>query len=183
MGDANQTLLGAPYTGSCGSAMCPAVSVPKYHDERVSSGADSPISGEACLDCAFIQACNTTQWLEAKSEQVGGVSVSSRERVVDCPAMLSTVGTELSSHVAGNSPEASDRAAVQTARSHGVQCKVDGIRMSRVSIVADGPISGLSQECKDCGKSWTIPLFFTMEISARWTPDWKRGGRCGRYGG
>ena len=28
-----------------------------------------------------------------------------------------------------------------------------------------------------------IPLFFSMEISARWTPDWKRGGRCGRYGG
>jgi hypothetical protein len=28
-----------------------------------------------------------------------------------------------------------------------------------------------------------IPLFSKMEISARWTPDWKRGGRCGRYGG
>jgi hypothetical protein len=56
--------------------------------------------------------------------------------------MLSTVGTELSSLVASASPEASDRAAIQTARSHGVQCKADGIRVSRVSIVADGPISG-----------------------------------------
>ena len=34
-------------------------------------------------------------------------------------------------------------------------CTADGIRVSDVSIVADGPISGLSQECKDCGKSWT----------------------------
>ena len=108
VGDANQTLRAAPYTGSCGSAMCPTVSVPKCHDERVSSGADSPISGEACLDCEFIQACNTTQWLGARSEQVKGVSVSSRKRVVHCPVMLSTVGTELSSHVASDSPEAGD---------------------------------------------------------------------------
>ena len=70
------------------------------------------------------------------------MSVSSREQVVGCPAMLSTVGTELSSLVASASPEASDRAAIQTARSHGVQCKADGIRVSRVSLVADGPFSG-----------------------------------------
>ena len=66
------------------------------------------------------QACNTTQWLKARTEQVGGVSVSSRERVVGCPVMLTTVGTELSSHVASDSPEASDRAVIQTARSHRV---------------------------------------------------------------
>ena len=48
VGDASQSLQRATYTGSCGSAMCPAVNVPKCHDERVSSGADAPISGEAC---------------------------------------------------------------------------------------------------------------------------------------
>ena len=68
VGDTDQTLLMAPYTGSCGSAMCPEISVPKCHDERVSFGADDPISGEVCLDCAFIQACNTTQEHEARSE-------------------------------------------------------------------------------------------------------------------
>ena len=71
----DQTLQGAPYTGSCGSAVCPAVSVPKCHGERVSSGADDPISGEECLDCAFVQACNAAQEHEASSEQVGGAVV------------------------------------------------------------------------------------------------------------
>ena len=134
--------------------MYPAVNVPKCHDERVSSGADDPISGEVCLDCAFVEACNTTQEHEARSEQVGGASVSSRKRVEGCPVFLSTVGKELSNR-ASDSQEASDRAAIQIPRSHGVQRKADGIRVSRVSLVADGSFSGLSQECKNCGKIWT----------------------------
>jgi hypothetical protein len=145
VGDANQTLQGAPYTGSCGSAMCPAVSVPKCHDERVSSGADDPISGEVCLDCAFVQACNTTQEHEARSEQVGGASVSSRDQVEGCSDLLSTVGKELSSET-NDSPKASDRAAIQIPCCHGVQRKADGIRVSHVSIVADGPFSGEPEE-------------------------------------
>ena len=88
VGDTDQTLLMALYTGSCGSAMCPEISVPKCHDERVNSGADDPISGEVCLDCAFIQACNTTQGHEARSEQVGGAFVSSRKRVEGCSALF-----------------------------------------------------------------------------------------------
>ena len=64
--------------------------------------------------------------------------------------MLSIVGTELSSLVASDAPEASHRATIQTARSHGVQCQADGIRVSRVGIVADGPISGPCELCKDC---------------------------------
>ena len=83
------------------------------------------------------------------------MSASSRERVVGCPAMLTTLGTELSSHVASDSAEASDRAAVQTPCCHGVQRNADGIRVSHVRIVADGPYLDLSQECKNCGKSWT----------------------------
>ena len=154
VGDTDQTLLMAPYTGSCGSAMCPEISVPKCHDERVSFGADDPISGEVCLDCAFIQACNTTQEHEARSEQVGGASMPARDRVVGCPAMLSTVGTELSSLVASDSTEASDRAAVQTPCCHGVQRKADGIRVSHVSIVGDGPISGV--ELADSKRPKTI---------------------------
>ena len=154
VGDTDQTLLMAPYTGSCGSAMCPEISVPKCHDERVSFGADDPISGEVCLDCAFIQACNTTQEHEARSEQVGGASMPARGRVVGCPAMLSTVGTELSSLVASDSTEASDRAAVQTPCCHGVQRKADGIRVSHVSIVGDGPISGV--ELADSKRPKTI---------------------------
>ena len=149
VGDANQTLLGAPYTGSCCSVMCPAVSVPKCHDERVSSGADGPLLGEVRPDCEFIRAWNSTQDHEVEKEQVGGVSVSSRKRVESCYVLLSTVGNELSNRVS-DSQEASDRAAMQTARSHGFQRKADGIRMSRVSIVADGPISGPNELCKEC---------------------------------
>ena len=52
VGDADQTLRGAPYTGTCRSAMCPAVSVPKCPGERVRPGGE-------CLDCEFIQACNS----------------------------------------------------------------------------------------------------------------------------
>ena len=96
--DADQTLRGALYTGNCRSEMCPAVNVPKCLGKRVSFVADSPISGEECLDCAFVQACNTTQWLEANSEQVGGTG-HSREQVVGYSAMLSTVGMEFSSLV------------------------------------------------------------------------------------
>ena len=74
-------------------------------------------------------------------EQVGGTS-HSRERVVGCSAVLSIVGKELSSLPASISPDASDRAVMMTAACHGVQCRADGIRVSDVSIVADGPISG-----------------------------------------
>ena len=151
----NQTLQRAPYTGSCGSAMCPAISVPKCHGERVSSGADDPISGEVCLDCAFAQACNATQEHAARYKKVGGACEPSRDRAEGYTESLSTVGKEQSSET-DDSPSASDRAAANIAACHGVQLStVDGIRVSDVSIVADGPISGLSQECKDCGKSWT----------------------------
>ena len=44
--------------------------------------------------------------------------------------------------LASDSPEASDRAAVQVPCCHGVQCKAHGIRVSHVSIVAYGPFSG-----------------------------------------
>ena len=83
------------------------------------------------------------------SEQVGGTS-HSRERVVDCSAVLSIVGKELSSLPASISPDASDRAVMMTAACHGVQCRADDIRVSDVSIVADGPISGSSELYKDC---------------------------------
>jgi hypothetical protein len=53
------------------------------------------------------QECDTTQRPEASSEQVGGTS-HSRERVVDCSAVLSIVGKELSSLPASISPDASD---------------------------------------------------------------------------
>ena len=72
----------------------------------------------------------------------GDASVLSMERVVGCLAMLSTVGTELSSLLAGDSPEASDRAATQIPCCHGDQRNADDIRVSHVSIVADGSISG-----------------------------------------
>ena len=138
----NQTLQRAPYTGSCGSAVCPAISVPKCHGERVSSGADDPISGEVCLDCAFAQACNATQEHAARYKKVGGACEPSRDRAEGHTESLSTVGKEQSSETDG-SPSASDRAAANIAACHGVQLStVDGIRVSDVSIVADGPISG-----------------------------------------
>ena len=34
-----------------------------------------------------------------------------------------------------------------------------------------------------CVAGYRIALFSKMEFSARWTTDWKRGVRCGRYGG
>ena len=64
--------------------------------------------------------------------------------------MKSTVGTELPSLVAGDSPEASDRAAVQIPCCHGAQRKAESIRVSHVSVVADGHVSGPSELCKDC---------------------------------
>ena len=60
--------------------------------------------------------------------------------------MLSIVGKELSSLPASISPHASDRAVMMTAACHGVQCRADGIRVSDVSIVADGPFSGEPEE-------------------------------------
>ena len=72
---------------------------------------------------------------------MGGASVSSRDRVEGCSDLLSTVGKELSSET-NDSPETSDRAAIQIPCCHGVQREADGIRVSHVSIVADGPFSG-----------------------------------------
>ena len=144
VGDANQTLQRAPRTlpGSCGSAMCPAISVPKCHGERVSSAVDCPISEEVCLDCAFAQACNATQEHSARNKKVGGACEPSRDRAQGYTESLSTVGKEFSSET-DDSPSVSDRDAANIAACHGVQLfTVDGIRVSDVSIVADDPISG-----------------------------------------
>ena len=88
-----------------------------------------------------------------------GGSVSSRKRIESCSDLLSTVGKEQSNRLS-DSPEASDRAAIQIPRSHGAS----GIRVSRVSIVADGPCSGgidgdakgepTSDNAQDSWKTW-----------------------------
>ena len=79
---------------------------------------------------------------------MGGASVSSRDRVEGCSDLLSTVGKELSSET-NDSPKTSDRAAIQIPCCHGVQREADGIRVSHVSIVADGPFLGKPDDTKE----------------------------------
>ena len=127
VGDPCQTLCDVPYTRNCSNAHNREINVPKCHDGDVSIVADGPNSGDDIGD-------GTPQPVKNHPEEVGGAAVSSRKRVESCSALLSTVGKEQSNRVS-DSPEASDRAAIQIPRSHGAS----GIRVSRVSIVADGP--------------------------------------------
>ena len=94
---------------------------------------------------------------------MGGASVSSRDRVEGCSDLLSTVGKELSSET-NDSPETSDRAAIQIPCCHGVQREADGIRVSHVSIVADGPFSGEPDGMKQWWKEFSL-IMDTMLVT------------------
>ena len=104
---------------------------PPTDSQTVSMAADDPILGDSPINEVHERKSEayigdgTPQPVKNHQEEVGGASVSSRKRVESCSALLSTVGKEQSNRVS-DSPEASDRAAIQNPRSHGAS----GIRVS-----------------------------------------------------